>query len=99
MKDYGVEPIVVTRQWRNKLGKELDYIAPSESMDTILDETEYGSIIRTPYKPNLANRIMLKYGKSRFSLFRKLVTAWYEFLQFIFLLALSLDCIVERENI
>ena len=84
LKEYGVEPIVVTRQWGNKYGNELDYIAPSESKETIVEETEYGTIIRTPYKANLANRLMLKYGKSRFSLLRKLVTAWYEFMQFIF---------------
>ena len=45
---------------------------------------KYGTIIRTPYKPNLANRLMLKYGKGKFSLLRKLITAWYEFMQFIF---------------
>lgn len=84
MKEYGVEPIVVTRQWGNKYGNELDYIAPSESKETIVEETEYGTIIRTPYRPNLANKIMLKYGRNRFALLRKLVTAWYEFMQFIF---------------
>ena len=84
LKEYGVEPIVVTRQWKNKLGKELDYIAPGESKETIVEETEYGTIIRTPYRPNLANKIMLKYGRSRFALLRKLITAWYEFMQFIF---------------
>ena len=84
LKEYGVEPVVVTRQWGNKYGNELDYIAPGESDETIVEETEYGTIIRTPYKPNLANRIMLKYGRSKFALIRKIVTAWYEFMQFIF---------------
>ncbi|MBR3946487.1 MAG: glycosyltransferase, partial [Bacteroidales bacterium] len=84
LKEYGVEPIVVTRQWGNKFGNELDYIAPGESNETIVEATEYGTIIRTPYKPNLANRIMLKYGRSKFALIRKMVTAWYEFMQFLF---------------
>ena len=84
LKEYGVEPIVVTRQWENKYGNELDYIAPGESNETIVEATEYGTIIRTPYKPNLANRIMLKYGRSKFALIRKMVTAWYEFMQFLF---------------
>lgn len=84
LKEYGVEPIVVTRQWGNKYGNELDYIAPGGSNETIVETTEYGTIIRTPYKPNLANRIMLKYGRSKFSLIRKMVTAWYEFMQFLF---------------
>ncbi len=84
LKEYGIEPIVVTRQWGNKYGNELDYIAPGGSKATIVEETEYGTIIRTPYKPNLANRIMLKYGRSKFSLIRKMVTAWYELMQFLF---------------
>lgn len=84
LKEYGVEPVVVTRQWGNKYGNELDYIAPGESNETIVEETEFGTIICTPYKPNLANRIMLKYGRSKFALIRKMVTAWYEFMQFLF---------------
>ena len=84
LKEYGVEPIVVTRQWGNKYGNELDYIAHGESKATIVETTEYGTIIRTPYKPNLANRIMLKYGRNKFALVRKMVTVWYEFWQFLF---------------
>lgn len=84
LKEFDVEPVVVTRQWGNKYGNELDYIAPGESNETIVETTEYGTIIRTPYKPNLANRIMLKYGRSKFALIRKMVTAWYEFMQFLF---------------
>lgn len=84
LKEYGVEPVVVTRQWGNKYGNELDYIAPGESNETIVETTEYGTIIRTPYRPNLANRIMLKYGRSKFLLIRKMITAWYELVQFLF---------------
>ena len=84
LKEFDVYPIVVTRQWGNKYGNELDYVAPSESAETIVEETEFGTIIRTPYKPNLANRLMLKYGKNRFALVRKAVTAFYEIAQFVF---------------
>ncbi len=83
LRQFGVYPIVVTRQWENKYGNELDYIAPSATSETIIEQTEYGTIIRTPYKPNLANRILLKYGKKRFSLIRKFVTAFYEYAQFL----------------
>lgn len=84
LKEFGVEPVVVTRQWGNVYGNELDYIAPGSSRETIVEETECGTIIRTPYKPNLANRLMLKYGKNRFALVRKAVTAFYEFAQYSF---------------
>lgn len=84
LKEYGVYPVVVTRQWGNNYGNELDYIAPGESDETIVEETECGTIIRTPYKPNLANRLMLKYGNRKFSFLRKLISAWYELMQFPF---------------
>lgn len=84
LKEYEVIPIVVTRQWSNKYGNEQDYIAPSSTNETIVEQTEYGTIIRTPYKPNFANRIMLKYGCNKFVLIRKMITAWYEFMQFLF---------------
>ena len=84
MKELGVEPIVVTRQWENKYGNELDYISPSASKETIIEKTEYGIIIRTPYRANLSNRLLLKYGKERFRLIRKFITAYYEIAQFFF---------------
>ncbi len=83
-KEFGLYPIVVTRQWDNKYGNELDYIAPSQSKETLIEETEYGTIIRTPYKPNLSNRLLLKHGHSKFKLIRKIITAYYEIMQFFF---------------
>ena len=81
MHEYGIFPVVVTRQWANKYGNHLDYIAPSESNKVIIEENEKGIIIRTPYKPNLSNRLLLKYGESRFKFIRKIITGWYEFFQ------------------
>lgn len=82
--EFGIYPIVVTRQWGNQYGNHLDYIAPGESNETIVEENETGTIIRTAYKPNLSNCLLLKYGEKRFRLFRKAITAYYEFMQFIF---------------
>lgn len=82
--EFGIYPVVVTRQWGNKYGNHLDYIASGESDKTIIEETEYGTILRSPYKPNLSNRLLLKYGEKRFRLLRKAITAWYEFMQFLF---------------
>ncbi len=81
--EFGVYPIVVTRQWTNEYGNELDYVAPSISDKTEIEETERGMIIRSHYQPNLSNRLLLKYGKSKYKFFRKLITAFYEFAQFV----------------
>lgn len=82
--EFGVYPIVVTRQWSNNHGDFLDYIEKSESPTTIYETTDIGTIIRTPYRPNLSNRLLLKYGENRFVLLRKSISAFYEFAQFVF---------------
>lgn len=81
--EYGVYPVVVTRQWENRYGNGLDYIAPGSSPGTIVEESPVGTILRSPYKPNLSNRLLLKYGEKKFRLIRKIVSAYYEFAQFI----------------
>ena len=82
--EFGIFPIVVTRQWQNKYGNELDYAAASEYENDIIEQTASGIIIKTAYKPNLSNKLILKYGLSRFSLLRKLITLFYELFQFVF---------------
>jgi len=83
LKEFDVEPVVITRQWGNVHGNQLDYISAGESEKCIIEETEFGTIIRTPYKPNLANRLMLKYGEKKYRILRKSISAFYEFAQFI----------------
>lgn len=81
LNEFGIYPVVVTRQWNNKYGSHLDYVAPGSSKQTVVVETEFGTIIQSPYKPNLSNRLLLKYGEKRFVLVRKSISAWLEFVQ------------------
>lgn len=80
-KEFDIYPIVVTRQWDNKYGNHLDYIASGESNEILIETTEYGTIIKTPYIPNFANRLMLEYGEFKFRFIRKFISAYYEFIQ------------------
>jgi len=82
--EFGVYPIVVTRQWGNKHGNSLDYLEASSSKETVLESTESGLIFRTPYNPNLANIILLKYGKNKFIWLRKFLSAYYELFQWFY---------------
>ena len=84
LNEYGIYPIVITRQWQNKYGNELDYVIGGTSSENIWEKYQFGEIIRTPYKPNLSNRILIKYGKNKFKFVRKAISAYYEFFQFIF---------------
>ena len=82
--EFDVYPIIVTRQWNNKYGNHLDYIAPSESNQIIEEISEKGLVIRTPYFLNISNRLMLKYGEKKYKFLRKFFSAFYEFVQWIF---------------
>lgn len=84
--EFGLYPVVVTRQWGNKYGNHLDYVAAGESNECVVEETAQGTIIRTPYKPNLSNRLLLKYGENRFKIVRKIITAFYEFAQWVIII-------------
>ncbi len=95
---YDVIPIVVTRQWSNELGGYLDYIADSASKQTIIESETRGTIIRTPYVSNLANRIMLKYGEHKFVIVRRVISAFYEFAQWIWAIGPKSNLYFEAKN-
>lgn len=82
-KENNIEPIIITRQWDNSYNNELDYVAPSKSKYTEIENINLGTILKAPYKPNLANKILLKYGNQKFKYLRKIISAYYEFIQFI----------------
>lgn len=83
-KEFDIEPIVVTRQWGNTYGNSLDYIAEGNSHELITETNEFGIVLRTPYFPNLSNRLLLKHGEKRFRFVRKAISGFYEFGQFLF---------------
>lgn len=83
LKEFGIEPIVVTRQWGNQHGNNLDYISAGWSDEVVVEENEYGTILRSPYNPNLSNRLLLKYGDQNYRLLRKAISGFYEFAQFL----------------
>lgn len=83
-KEFGIEPIVITRQWGNHYGNHLDYIAPGESEEEIVEENELGTIIRSPYHPNFSNRLLLNHGERKWRLIRKAYSGFSEVAQFYF---------------
>lgn len=84
LNEFGVYPVVVTRQWENRHGNFLDYVSPSDLNKVVEETLQSGTIIRAPYFPNLSNRLLLKFGGKRFRTIRKLITAYYEFTQYLF---------------
>jgi glycosyltransferase involved in cell wall biosynthesis len=80
--EFGFHPIVVTRQWDNKYGDFRDYISSSESQETLKEEFQIGTILRAPYFPNFSNKLLLRYGKEKYALMRKIYSGLTEFIQF-----------------
>ncbi len=80
-KEFGIDPVVVSRQWNNNFTGAYQYVAGGYSNEDVIKETEYGLLLKAPYKPNLANRLYLKYGENKFWFLRKLISGFYEMLQ------------------
>jgi hypothetical protein len=81
--NFNIYPVVITRQWTNKFSDYRDYISPSESIHVLVESDAERTIIRSPYFPNMANKILLKHGEKKFRSFRRMVSAFYEFGQFL----------------
>lgn len=81
-REFGIDPVVITRQWSNSYGNHLDYIAPGTSTSEITEESTFGKIIRSPYHPNLSNRILLNQGEQKWRMVRKANSAFLEVAQF-----------------
>ena len=76
-KKNSLYPIVVTRHWDPELNFKDAYIKSSNIQNTEIIENEFGTIIRTPYKSNFRDRIILKYGYNHFIFIRKLFFVYY----------------------
>ena len=97
-REYGLYPIVVTRQWQNKHKNHFDYISKSQSNNTIIEETTYGTIVSTSYSPNIGNRLMLRYGDTKFVFIRRLISLYYEVFQFIFPIGAKKNLFIEADK-
>ncbi len=82
LKQFGVEPTVVTRQWSNEHGSALDYVAASDAREMVVEASQFGTILRTPYEPSLSNRLLQR-SRTRFQLIRRAITASYEVGQYL----------------
>lgn len=81
---FGIYPIVITRQWRNRFGDKRDYIDRSEYSHEIIEHFTHGLVIRAPYRPSWSNQINLKHNGNKFSFIRKILSGITELLQWIF---------------
>lgn len=83
-REFGIDPVVVSRQWNNNFTGADQYVAEGYSDENVFKETGFGILLKAPYKPNLANRLFLKYGEKKFRFIRKLISGYYEIMQWYF---------------
>ncbi len=83
LKEHGVYPIVVTRQWDSTKQTAVDVVKPSAKQYSSTYHTDKGTIIRVPYVPNLRDKLIIKFGMERFSILRRSLTFYYSILKFI----------------
>jgi len=79
-KEFGIEPIVVTRQWPEETKSKLDY-SSSIGTEAITNRSGKGRTIAVPYKANFRDRLLQKHGFEKHSGLRKLLTLGQSILQ------------------
>lgn len=83
MKKYGLEPIVVTRNWSEDLSTEFDVLQAAGQSGTKIDVTEYGTLIQVDYLPNLRDRWVKKKATFLNVAIRKFLSFVYQYLPFL----------------
>ena len=83
LHEFGVYPIVITRQWDSSKQSPVDVVKGSESKYENRTNLNGGTIIRVPYQPNLRDKVIIKYGLDRLNFIRRLLTFYYSIAKFI----------------
>lgn len=60
LKESGIEPTIVTRHWDIAITKPEDCYLPTKTTFTNTEETNFGNVVRTPFKPNLRDRLIFR---------------------------------------
>lgn len=82
MKKYGLDPIVVTRNWSENLTSEFDVLQAGGESGTKIDVTENGTLIQVDYLPNLRDRWAKKKSTFLNVLIRKMLSFVYQYIPF-----------------
>lgn len=77
-KEFGLHPVVITRHWDRPIDRPEDCHLPSIEQKVTTEETEYGTIVRAPFIPQLRDRLVL-----RTDIFSKALRKTLSFLQLL----------------
>jgi len=74
-KEFGLEPIVVTRHWDRPISGPDDCNLPSRTRSVTTEINDHGTIVRAPFEPSLRDRLIPRSG-IRFTILRKILSVW-----------------------
>ena len=84
LKEFGVEPIVISKNWKGFSSNQQEVLKNAGESKIIVEETEFGKIIRVPIELTISEKMLLKYGDNKYSLLRRFLTLLYRLLRFPF---------------
>lgn len=82
LQQFGWETTIVTRHWPEEYRSKIDYSRNCGASISV-ESTDSGTVIRVPYRMNLRDRILVKYGFDRFVFLRKMLSLFYSIFQFV----------------
>jgi glycosyltransferase involved in cell wall biosynthesis len=80
-KQFGIHPVIVTRHW-DEISESNDLVKPSKKQTVETEETEFGTILRVPFRPNRRDQILLKNGIEKKAFSRKILSLVYSIGQY-----------------
>jgi glycosyltransferase involved in cell wall biosynthesis len=94
----GIYPIVVTRHWDAHISGTIDCIKPTKQTVIECQTDVCGTLVRVPFKPNLRDKMLLRFGTSRYTVLRKILTVIFQLFEFHFGLADNKKCIYKAAS-
>ncbi len=82
LHEQGIHPTVITRHWDEGLHSAEARTFSSKEQQTHTEDLPHGRLIRVPYRANLRDRLIARYGLNRFNVLRKLLSLLYHLGQY-----------------
>lgn len=83
LKEFGYEPIVVTRHWDNDIKNSIDYVKPSKNKSISKEKFENGIVYKAPFFANYRDKLIFKFGLEKYILLRKSLSFFYQIFEFV----------------
>ena len=74
---HGLQPVVVTRHWEPPFRQASDTLRPASGPICREEDARGAVTVRVPFRPNLRDRLILRFGTSRLDGLRKALSFFY----------------------